>query len=67
MSGFKITLAAARVNAGLRQEDAAKLIGVSKNKLIDWEKGIDTPKISQLRKMCAAYEISSDRLIIPSV
>ena len=64
LSDFKITLAAARVNAGLRQEDAAKLLGVSKNKLIAWEKGEDTPKISQLRQICSVYDIESKRLII---
>ena len=34
---FRITLAAARVNAGYIQEDACKLIGVSKNRLISWK------------------------------
>ena len=35
---FQITLKAARVNAGFRIIDAAKLIGIGKDTLIKWEK-----------------------------
>lgn len=42
---IKITLKAARVNAGLTITEAAKLIGISPTTLIKWEKnsGIVTP------------------------
>ncbi|MFF2794949.1 helix-turn-helix transcriptional regulator [Lysinibacillus xylanilyticus] len=42
---FKISLKAARVNAGLTVTQAAKLIGISPTTLIKWEKdsGIVTP------------------------
>ncbi|WHP40734.1 helix-turn-helix transcriptional regulator [Lysinibacillus boronitolerans] len=42
---IKITLKAARVNAGLTVTQAAKLIGISPTTLIKWEKdsGIVTP------------------------
>ena len=36
---FQISLAAARVNAGLTQEAAAKKMSISKNTLVNWEKG----------------------------
>lgn len=45
MRSVKITLAAARVNAGMTQEDVAKKLKVSKKTVINWEKGIVTPSL----------------------
>ena len=39
MEELKISLSAARVNAGLTLEQACKRLKVSKNTLIKWEKG----------------------------
>lgn len=39
MSEFQISLAAARVNAGLTQEDVAKALKVGKQTIVSWEKG----------------------------
>lgn len=39
MNDFKITLAAARVNAGMTQEEVAKEMHVSKNTIVNWENG----------------------------
>ena len=58
---FRITLKAARVNAGFRIIDAAKLIGIGKDTLIKWEKnsGLVTPimqeKISTIYKIPIEY------------
>ena len=58
---FRITLKAARVNAGFRIIDAAKLIGIGKDTLIKWEKnsGLVTPimqeKISTIYKIPIKY------------
>ena len=57
---FKISLAAARVNAGLKQGEAAEKIGVMPQTLRNWEKGKTAPNISQVNKMCSIYGISSD-------
>ena len=35
----KISLAAARVNAEMTQEEVAEIMHVSKNTIINWEKG----------------------------
>ena len=50
----KITLAAARVNAGKTQTELAKELGISKNILIDWEKKRKNPTEEQLYRYCAA-------------
>lgn len=50
----KISLAAARVDAGLKQTELAKAVGVSVNLIIDWEKGRKVPTKEQLEMYCEA-------------
>ncbi len=59
---FRITLAAARVNAGYIQEDACKLIGVSKNRLISWKAEKRTPSPEFVKKIQETYKISYNNL-----
>ena len=47
MEKFQISLAAARVNAGLTQKDVAKALKVGKQTIVSWEKGNSEPKMSQ--------------------
>jgi DNA-binding XRE family transcriptional regulator len=56
---FQITLKAARVNAGFRIIDAAKLIGIGKDTLIKWEKnsGLVNPIMQQ--KISSIYKQQS--------
>lgn len=51
----KITLAAARVNAGFSQVEAAKKIGVSSRTLSSWENGKTFPDAKQLMFLCSLY------------
>lgn len=60
MSG--ITIKAARINAKLSQDEACKIIGVSKKTLSNWENGITFPKQPQIEKMCLAYQVKYDQL-----
>lgn len=60
----KMTLKAARVNAGLSQYAAAKEFGISNKTLCKWEKGQSYPKADQLQKMCIRYGVHYDDLII---
>lgn len=57
---LQISLAAARVNAGLTQEDVVKELGVTKNTVVSWEKGISEPKISQARELSRLYNMPLD-------
>lgn len=59
---MQITLAAARVNKGLTQAEAAKALNVSITTLKSWEKGERYPKQPQIDKLCAVYGISYDNL-----
>lgn len=53
---FKLTLRAARINAGMRQIDAANKVGVSKDTIINWEKGKTIPNVLKLQKICEVYK-----------
>ena len=56
----KISLAAARVNAGYSQKDAAEALGVSNKTLCFWEKGKTFPDQPMIEKICALYGVSYD-------
>jgi len=62
----QITLKAARVNAGLRQVDAAEAINVSKSTLINWESGRTSPKAWQVQQLCELYGTPIDYIFFPS-
>ncbi len=58
-----ITLKAARVNSGLTQEEAGKLIGVSADTVSNWERYISFPDVLQLKEIERVYGISYQHLI----
>lgn len=60
MSKFTISLAAARVNAGLTQTDVASKMHVSKNTIVNWENGRVVPKPAQFFMMCEIYNAPRD-------
>ena len=64
MSILKITLAAARVNAGLSQREAAKLLGITPGTLRNYERGKQVPSWTTVKEMERIYGISADNLII---
>ena len=59
----KMTLKAARVNAGLTQKEAAEKFGVSNKTVCNWEKGAFFPNASKISAICEAYGVSYDDLI----
>jgi DNA-binding XRE family transcriptional regulator len=63
---FKISIAAARVNAEMKQSEAAKAIGVLPQTLRNWEKGKTHPKANQVLKMCEIYGVPTDRIFFKS-
>ena len=57
---MKISLAAARVNAGLTQEDMAREMHLNKATIVNWEKGRVVPKPAQFEMFCRICRISTD-------
>ena len=60
---LRISLAAARVNANMTQEEASKALHVTKQTLVNWEKGITQPKIEQAENISDLYGIPYQNLI----
>lgn len=63
MENIKISLAAARVNAELTLEQASKLLNVSKNTLIKWEKGLSFPTWDKVQMIGEIYRFPVDHII----
>ena len=60
---IRISLAAARVNAELTLEQACKKLGVSKNTLIKWEKGLSCPTWDKVQLIGEVYRFPIDNII----
>ena len=59
---MKITLKAARVNAGLTQTEAAKAIGIGVVTLIKWEKNPDRMPIYMHRQIADTYNLLPENI-----
>lgn len=62
---LRISLAAARVNAEMTQEEVAKEMHVSKNTVVNWEKGKSEPSISQSRELSKLYRMPLEYIFLP--
>ena len=60
---MKITLKAARVNANLTQQEAAKKLNISKDTLANWEKGKTFPDAEGILNIEKIYNIPYDNII----
>ena len=60
---FQISLAAARVNAGLTQVEAAEKAHVSNKTINNWENGKVSPSFANVELLCRIYGISSDYIL----
>lgn len=65
METLQISLAAARVNARMTQEEVAEKIGVTKQTIINWEKGRVIPKIPEVEMLSRIYNIPQDNIFLP--
>lgn len=60
----KITLAAARVNAGMTQDKAAEALNISKETLSNYERGKSVPNWDMVRKIESVYDFPSDFIFL---
>ena len=58
----KLTLKAARVNAGYSQKEAAEKLGISNKTLCAWENGCSFPKADKIDKICELYGVHYDHI-----
>ncbi|MCS0789554.1 helix-turn-helix domain-containing protein [Cytobacillus firmus] len=64
---FQISLAAARVNAKLKQAEAAKMLGVTEKTLGGYERGQTAIPGHLLQKAAKLYNIPADYIRLPVV
>lgn len=60
---MKITLAAARVNKELTQQQVAEKLGVTKKTVGSWENGKNMPRLEQIQPLCELYGLTYDDII----
>lgn len=61
---LKITLEAARVNAGLTQDQVAEKMQLTRATIIAWEKGRRILKIWELDALCEIYGLTRDDIFL---
>lgn len=59
---LKITLSAARKNAGLTQKQAAQELQISNKTLCNWENGVSFPDAVDIAKLCNLYGVAYDNI-----
>lgn len=59
----KMTLRAARVNAGITQKVAARAVGVSNKTMVKWEHGQAFPDVMQAFALCRLYKVPFEDII----
>jgi DNA-binding XRE family transcriptional regulator len=65
VGAIQISLAAARVNADMTQDDVAKAMKIGKQTVVNWEKGVTEPKISQIRQLSKLYDMPIENIFLP--
>ena len=63
----KIPINAARVAAGLTQEELAEKMGVSRQTIINWETGKQEMKTLYLYAFCHVTGFSEDDILVPKM
>lgn len=63
---IKLTLEAARVNAGLTQAQAAEKLKVDPGTVSNWERGKTSPSFKYILDMSDLYQIPVSNFFLPS-
>ena len=59
---LKITLGAARKNAGLTQKDVARELKISNKTVCNWENYTSSPNMAQAERLSILYNIPIDNI-----
>lgn len=65
MEKIQISLAAARVNAGLTQSEVASRLHISKQTVVNWEKGKVIPGIPEMAMLSQIYNMPEQYISLP--
>ena len=65
MADIQISLAAARVNAGMTQEEVASKFKVTKQTIVNWEKGRKELKPAEFNMLSDLYGIPKNNIFLP--
>ena len=63
MAEFRISLAAARLNAGLTQGELAAKLNLSKQTIINWETGHSYPDPASFLLFCSICDVPPDMIV----
>lgn len=61
---MKITLKAARVNAGLTQLEVAKKLRKNKQTIVNWEMGRSLPDVANFAALCSLYGADGNEIFL---
>lgn len=64
-SKYKVSMAAARVNAKLTQSEVAEKMQVSKQTIVNWENGKVIPGPAQFSMFCDICNAPKDAIFLP--
>lgn len=62
---LRITLRAARVNAGLTQEEVAKKLRKTKQTIVNWELGRSEIDYANFTYLCKLYNVNVNDIFLP--
>lgn len=62
---IKISLAAARVNAGFTQKEVAEIMHINKQTLVNWERGKIIPKQACVEMLARIYNFPVNHILLP--
>ena len=65
VKAIQISLAAARVNARMTQEEVAKRLKIGKKTIVNWEKGTSIPSFADVNMLTQIYGIPVDNIFLP--
>ena len=63
----KMTIKAARVNAGMTQDELAEKMGVSRSTVIDWENEKRNMRTPYVHLFCGIVGLSEDDILLPKI
>lgn len=66
MENIKISLAAARVNAGMTQAEVAKILHKTPQTIVNWENGRSLIDMANFTVLCELYKIPQSFIFVPN-